>query len=383
MMTFVSLPLLILDLTHSPRQAGFVLASFSAPYFFLALPAGALVDRWNRKTVMILCDTGRALALGSIPVAVWLARLSLLQVFLVAVITGTLFVFFNVAEPAALTHVVSRELLPAATARNEIIEPSASFLGPPVSGTLFELWRGLPFLVDAVSYAASAASLLFVRKEFQGERSGAPLDLRADVAEGLSWLWRQPLIRFMAVLTGGANFVFSGGFLLVVVLARDQHAPPPTIGAIFSIAAVGGLLGATIAPWVQRHLSFGRSIIGVEWILALLFPLYALAPNPVALGLITAMTFFLNPIYNVVQYSYRLALIPDALQSRVNSVFRLIAFGTQPLGATLCGILIQSFGPKLAVLVFAACLFLLAASATLNSHLRTARPLAEIEPIPH
>ena len=378
MMTFIALPLLVLEVSRSPRQAGLALTFFSAPYFFLALPAGALVDRWNRKYVMILCDAGRAITLGSLPVALFLGHLTLAQLYLAALLTGTLFVFFNVAEPAALTQVVSKEQLSSATARNEIIEPGSALAGPPLSGALFQLWRGLPFAVDAVSYAISAISLLFIRKEFQAVRPAAPLDLRSGISQGLSWLWRHRLIRFVALLTGGANFVFSGTFLVVIVLARSQHAPPPTIGAIFSIAAVGGLLGALVSVHVQRRLSFGQAIIGVEWLLALIFPLYALAPNPVALGAITAGLYFLNPIYNVIQYSYRLALIPDALQGRVNSVFRLLAFGTQPLGSALSGILIQSVGPRITALVFATCLVLCAIAASLNAHVRRAPPIEQV-----
>jgi hypothetical protein len=102
----------------------------------------------------------------------------------------------------------------------------------------------------------------------------------------------------------------------------------------------------------------------------LIFPLYAVAPNPFVLGAITAVAFTLGPIYNVVQFSHRLSLIPDELQGRVNSVFRLLAFGFQPLGSLLTGILLQTIQPVPTVLVFSVVFLALAISATLNQHVR-------------
>lgn len=378
MMSSLALPLLILRVTGSAAQAGLVIALFSLPYFLLGLPAGALVDRWNRKSVMIICDIGRALALGSVAVVLWLGHLRLVQLYVAAATSGSLLVFFNVAEPAALVHVVSKEQLPAAVARNELIEPVSSLSGPPLSGLLFQAWHGLPFLADAVSYAVSAISLCLIRAQLQEERTPAPLNLRAEVVAGLTWLWRYPLVRFFAFLTGGINFVFSANFLLLIVLARRQHAPPPTVGIIFTIAAFGGLCGALMASRVQKRLSFGQAIVGVEWIMAVLFPLYAMAPNPVALGAIDAGLFFTVPIYNTVQYSYRLALVPDALQSRVNSAYRLIAYATQPVGAGLSGLLLQSVGVRPTIILFWVWLVVLALAATLNPQVRRAKPISEL-----
>src|SRR5579885_1992667 len=126
----LAFPLLMLALTHSPAQAGFMAAVRGLPFALLCLPAGALVDRWNRKRVMILCDTGRALALGSIPLALLLGLLSLPQLYLVSLVEGTLFVFFQMAEYAALPHVVTKEQLPAATGQNEVLYSTALLLGP-------------------------------------------------------------------------------------------------------------------------------------------------------------------------------------------------------------------------------------------------------------
>ena len=376
----LAFPLLILALTDSPAVAGFASALRALPYLIFSLPAGALIDRWDRKRVMVLCDAGRAIALGSIPVALALGHLSVAQLFAVSLVEGSLFVFFNIAEAACLPRVVPAAQLPAATAQNQATEGVSSLAGPPLGGLLFALAQMLPFVADAVSYGASVISLLFIRTQFQGERTAAPRALRVEIMEGLSWLWHHPLIRFIAFLTGTSNLVGNGTFLIVIVIAQHQGASPAVIGLIFTIGSVGGILGSVVAVAIQRRFRFGQVIIASGWVWVVLTPLYAIAPNPFFLGLISAGIFITSPIYNVVQFSYRLALIPDALQGRVNSVFRLIAFGGMPIGYALAGVLLQVAGPTVAVLILALPLLLAAVLTTFNADVRNARPLAEVQP---
>jgi MFS family permease len=219
--------------------------------------------------------------------------------------------------------------------------------------------------------------LTFIKTDFQEERSTRTGSLRAEIVEGIVWLWRKPLIRFMAFLTGGLNLSNSAMGLILIVVARNQHAPAAAIGIIFSIGSVGGILGAIIAPRIQRRYGFGRVITTCVWAEAILWPLYAVAPNIVALGVITAGLFFTGPIYNAVQFGYRVSIIPDALQGRVNSAFRLLAFGFMPLGAALSGILLQSVGATATILIFSAVTLLLALAATINSGVRNARPVTQ------
>ena len=157
--SLLAFPLLILALTHSPAQAGLITGLRGLAFAFFCLPAGALVDRWNRKRVMILCDLGRALALGSIPLAFAFGQLTLVQLYIVSLVEGALFALFNLAEVACLPHVVSKEQLPAATAQDQVLYAVSGLFGPALSGALYSIASTLPFLADAVSYAASVASL--------------------------------------------------------------------------------------------------------------------------------------------------------------------------------------------------------------------------------
>jgi MFS family permease len=371
-----ALPLLVWDLTQSAAQVGFVGGLGTLPYVFLSLVVGALIDRWNRKRVMILSDIGRSLNLASLLIALLLGRLTVAQLYVNALIEGTLYVFFNLAEVACLPRVVAKAQLPAATAQNEATMGITGLLSPLLGAALYSLRRGLPFLADALSYAASVVSLLFVRAEFQGARAPVQRRLRAEIREGLAWLWRQPLIRFMAFLTGGSNFVSAGLVPILVVLVKQQQASPFAFGVILTIGGIGGIVGALLGPAIQRRFGFGQVIITTVWVQALLWPLYAIAPNAIVLGIISALIFTTGPIYNVVQFSYRLALIPDELQGRVNSVFRLLAFGFQPLGWALTGVLIQSIQVVPTILLLSAVLLALAAITTLNRQVRQAAPLA-------
>lgn len=371
-------PLLILALTESPAAAGVASALASIPYLFLSLPAGALIDRWDRKRVMILCDIGRGLTVVSIPLAILLNALTIWQLYLASLIEGSLFVFFNIAQVAALARVVKKEQLPAATAQNEAAFGAASILGPSFGTLLYQTFgRGVPFIADAVSYAVSVGSLALIKERFQTERAVAQHQLGADIAEGLGWLWHQPLIRSIAFLTGGLNLIFAGSPLFVIVMAKQMGAQDAEIGLIFSVGGVGGILGSLIGGQIQKRFTFGQVIIGVVWLQALLFPLYAVVPQFFMLGILSALIHMMAPIYNVVQFSYRLTLIPDQLQGRVNSTFRLLAFGFNPLGAALSGILIERLGAAPTVIVFSLVYLGLALTTTLNGHIRNARPIGQ------
>jgi len=373
----LAFPLLVLALTHSPAQAGFASALRTLPYFIFTLPGGALIDRWNRKRVMILCDAGRAISMVSIPVALVFGHLTLVQLYIVSLLEGSLYVFFDLAETASLPRVVPKEQLPAAISQNQVTFGITNLLGPPLGGVLYTIGRAVPFLVDAISYLVSVISLLFIKTKFQMERVVAKRKLRTEIVEGMKWLWRQPLLRVMAFLNSGWSSLGFGFSLMVIVLAQGQHLSPPFIGTLFAIGGVSSILGASIAPLIQKRLRYGQAIIGLWWLYVLVWLLVALVHTPIALGAIVACFFLVDSIYNIVQFSYRLALIPDELQGRVNSAFRLISYSLRPVGIALTGVLMQSIGIMQTAIVFAMVLLILAIIASLNVHIRKAPPLVQ------
>lgn len=369
-------PLLILALTDSPKAAGIAGALRAIPYLVFSLPVGALIDRWDRRRVMILCDLGRCLAVLAIPAAIALDALSLWLIYAVTVVEGSLFVFFNIAEVAALPKVVPTSQLPQAAAQNEAGFGAANILGPSFGTTLFQLFgRAAPFIADAVTYGVSVATLLGIRARFDRERPAVKRELRHEVAEGLRWLWATPLIRFMAFLTGGINLVNAAIPLLLIVRAKELGANAAQIGVVFSLAGIGGILGSLVGGRIQRRFRFGQVIVACMALEAALFPLYALMPSYYSLSIVAGATALLAPVYNVVQFSYRLSIIPDGLQGRVNSVFRLLAFGFMPAGAALSGLFLERLGTLATVLAFWCVLIALAAATAANRHVRDAAPI--------
>ena len=371
--TQTAYPLLVWDLSHSAALVGLVGGLGTLPYIFLSLIVGALIDRWDRKRLMILCDTGRAINLASVLIVMLLGRLTVVQICANTLIEGTFYVFFNLAEVSCLPRVVRKEQLPLATSQNEATTGATVLVGPALGGALYSLSRFVPFLADATSYAVSIITLSFIRVPFQEKREAQQQrKLLAEIREGLVWLWHQPLIRYIAFLTGGCNFIGAGLIPILLVLVKQQHGSSLLYGTILTIGGVGAIVGSLLGAPIQKRFRFGPVIICTIWFEALCFPLYALAPNPLLLGVISACLFMAGPIYNVVQFSYRLSLIPDELQGRVNSVFRLLAFGFQPFGFALTGLLIQWFQVVPAILFLSACALLLAILTSVNKHVVSA-----------
>lgn len=166
--------------------------------------------------------------------------------------------------------------------------------------------------------------------------------------------------------------------LLLLVIAERQHASYTTIGLMLGFGGIGGLLGAALGAQVQKHLRLGPILVGAYWVFALLWPLYAVAPSPLALGAILAAFWVADEIYDVAQLSYRLALIPDALRGRVTGSIRLVVYTCDSLGIAFMGLLLQRVGVLATILCCEVALVLLAATATLNRALRFARPIADV-----
>lgn len=370
-----AMPLLVLATTGSPADAGLVGAAGTLPFLVAFLPAGPLVDRYNRRRILLISEVVAGLALVTVPLALWLGMLTVPQLVVVAFVQGLCFVFFSVAETAALPKIVPAVLLPTAVAQNEARSRGAALAGAPLGGLLFGIDRALPFLADAISYAAASIALLFLRKDLQNETTAPAEPLWRATVAGLRWIWRHPFIRAAILLVAATNLVFQALILVIVVLAQRNGANPGAIGLMLGIYSGGGLLGALAAGRAHRYFTPKMVVIGINWIWAALLPLYLLTTDPVHIGLIGATTAFIGPLWNVVLVSYVALLVPNELLGRVTSASMTLSWGVMPIGSLGAGLVLTTAGPTGAVLALTAIMLVAAVGATISPAIRHAPPL--------
>jgi MFS family permease len=376
--TGIAYPLLVLAVTHSPVEAGVVGFARVLPWALFGFIAGAAVDRLPRKRMMITSDIVRVGAVTSIVVAISLHRLTFAQIAIVAFVEGTMYVFFNIAEIGALRSVVPGRQLPAAAAAEQARYSTMVIVAPPLGGSLFGVWRALPFLADAVSYVFSLASLLAIRTPFQEEREREEASLRAQLAEGFRWLWGHRFLRTCALLFTWANLVYEAIFLVMIVVGRRQGLSGAQIGALIAVFGVFSLAGSAASPRLQRRLSMRTFVVASLW-LQLCIAAFLLKPSIYVLLVASLPAAFLGPSVNAVIIGYRVAVVPDRLTGRVNSVARTIALCGMPLGPLSAGLLLGAFSPRTTIAVFASFLFVLCVFATLSSSIRNAPSLDELD----
>ncbi|MEV6846460.1 MFS transporter [Actinoplanes sp. NPDC051411] len=369
---FLALPLLVIALTGSSKQAGLLLGLQTLVGLVFGLLAGALADRWNRKTTMIWCEIGRAVITAGVPAAALFGVLGMPQLYAAAVLNGALSTLFGAANSSALPNVVPRAALPRALGTIGAMSSALRIAGAAVAGLAYAVGRMFPFAVNAVSFLASAATLRAIRADFQPARTASHPTLVTDIGHGLAWLWRQPVIRTLAVLDAADGLRFGAGYLLIIVLAQGLHANPAQVGLVFTGAGAGALLGSLLAPGLTRRFSLGALSITMLWIEALAFPFYALAPTWWLLLVVAFAESVVAPVYNIALDTYRLAVIPDALRGRITSTIDTLTTGAAAIGTTASGTLIALLGAPALTWILAGWLTLIAILATLSRSVRAA-----------
>jgi predicted MFS family arabinose efflux permease len=331
--------------------------------------------------MMITSDIVRVGAVTSIVVAIALHRISFAQIAIVAFVEGTMYVFFNIAEIGALRSVVPNRQLPAAAAAEQARYSTMTIVAPPLGGSLFGVWRALPFLADAASYVFSLASLLAIRTPFQEEREHEQVSLRTQLAEGFRWLWGHRFLRTCALLFTWANLVYEAIFLVMIVVGRRQGLSGAQIGALIAVFGVFSLAGSVASPRLQRRVSMRTFVVASLW-LQLLIVAFVLKPSIYVLLVAVLPAAFFGPSVNAVIIGYRVAVVPDRLTGRVNSVARTIALCGMPLGPLSAGLLLGSFSARTTIAVFASFLLVLCVFASLSSSIRNAPSLDELDDLP-
>lgn len=372
----IAYPLLVLAVTHSPAKAGLVQAARLAPFVLLSLPAGVASDRFDRRRLMIGADVLSAVAVAALAAAVALGRASFWPILAVALVDGAGSVLFSAGKSGAFRSVVPLAQLPAASNVEMARMSTVRLAAPPIGGALFGIGRAIPFVADAASYAFSTVSILLMRTPFQEHRERDPARLRAQLAEGIRFLWRVPFLRVSALMIGASNFSVSAGQFAVIVLAKRHGLSSGAVGGLVALLGAATLTGSLASPFLRRVLSL-RTILLSEFWAAFGVLLFIAWPNVYVLAGTLAAQAVCFPNTDAAIASYRYALTPDRLVGRVVTASQNLVVIASPLGPLAAGLLLDSFSPRIAVAGFMSSVFVAAVIGTASRSIRDLPPLAE------
>ena len=379
--TTIAYPLLTLAVTGSPAWAGAVGFVRLVPAATFGPLAGVAADRFDRRLLLIAADVVRAAIIGGLAGAIISGRTALWQIIVAAFVEGIGAAVFDASKMGVLRALVEPRQLPAAVSAQTARLSVVIILGPTAGGLLFELGHAAPFIVDAVSYAFSMAAVLGIRAGIRGPRERGRASIPSQLAEGLRFLWAQPFLRTCAFLYGLGNFAIPGVFLVIVVAGRRQGLTGGQIGALFALFGACTLAGSVFSGSVRRRLSM-RAILLVElvsWVCCAAFlirpDVYVLAAAMMPLGLAI-------PVTDSVVVGYRIAMTPDRLLGRVESVRSSISLGIAPLGPLVAGLLLSAGSARETMAFFFVVSMLLLAWGMLSPSIRHPPSLDELDALP-
>ena len=351
--SLLALPLIaILGLHSSAAQVGLLAALGTLPYLAVGLPAGAWLERAQLKPVLFGSALGRAAVLTCVPVLWALHLVDIAVLDGAAALVGLMSTFYDVAWQAYLPSLVGTSRLHEANSRLTFANSGAQVVGPGLAGYLVRaLSAPLALLADAFGFAVAGFSVRSIRAaEPVPDSPGRGAGMAGQVAQGVAYVTRNELLRWIAVGTGASNFVGAAlNVVLVLFEARTLHFSPGTIGLVFFLGNFGYLFGAPLVRKVTARLGVGRTMVlgaGLAWVGPALFPL---ARPEDAMALLVAGWFFWalgSPLYGVNQVSLRLAITPAAMTARMTATMKFFVMGTMPLGSFLAGILASALGDR-------------------------------------
>ena len=360
-MAAIAYPWLATAITRNPLLIALVAAVQRLPWLLFTLPAGVITDRVDRRRAMVAMDFLRGLLTLVVAVAVLSkqgslpspdevrdivgTRVGLYVVLLIAtLLLGCAEVLRDNCGQTIMPALVAPEHLERANGRMWSAEAVANtFIGPPIGSLLLIVFFSLPFFIDAGSFFAAAALVALIPGIFRAERpeQSVPSSWRTELAEGVKWLWHNPLLRSMAIILGLMNMANTLSGAMLVLFAQDVlHVTPLTFTLMGFGFAVGGIIGGYAAPWMSKKFGSGTCLsitLGSAAVMQLLVGLSSWWP---LVAVFFAVGTLLGSTWNVITVSLRQTIIPPHLLGRVNSVYRFFAWGMMPIGAALGGLVV-------------------------------------------
>jgi MFS family permease len=360
--TQFALPLVaVLTLGASVFQVGLLNACRYAPVVVVSLFAGVWLDRRRRRPILIACSLGNAALIALVPISNAMGVLTIGELYAIFLLAGVLTVVFDVGVLSYVPSLVEREQLADSNGKIQTSTAFAGVAGPGVAGLLVSaLTAPVTLTVDAVSYLCSAVGLSLIRKE--EPEAPAPEErpsVRASIVEGLHAVYGSRFLR--ALLTQSATFNFFQNALVtvfVVYAIRDLHMSPTKLGLVIGAISVGGVAGGLLANRIRNTIGFGLTML-IPTICAALCPLLLLIPSdasvPSMVLFMCAQAFygFNLLVFNVNTLTLRQVITPHHLLGRMNASYRMVLFGTGPIGAIIGGWLGSALGLRTALVITA------------------------------
>lgn len=351
-LTELAIPVLaVLVLGATEFEVGVLTAAGLAAFLVVGLPAGAWIDRLRKRHVMIWADGVRVLALAVIPTLWAFDMLEMWHLYAVALVVGVATVFFDVSYQSLISSLVPPPQIAEANGKLESTHQLAGVAGPAAGGWLIGV-LGAPLAIagTAITYLASFFALLRTR-DFEQPRDPADhAPILHEIGEGLRWVFGNHLLRRIVATTGVSNLFNTISFtMLPIFLLRELGLSPASMGVIFALGAVGGLLGAIATPHIVRKIGEARAIpVGAIAfsVVAMGLPIAAMIPQ-FAFALLVVQGFigsFTVLLYNITQVTFRQRITPPRLLGRMNASVRFVVWGVMPIAALVAGMLGESLG---------------------------------------
>jgi MFS family permease len=355
-MVFVGFPLLALSYTHQAVLIAGVAVAGQAPALLVALPAGALADRVNRRRLLTAVELARFVILAAFATLVVTHHSSLAVLYVSAFAIGSLGITFECASGACLPELVKpHHLIKANTRLASADLTGREVVGQAIGGIAFAISRFVPFAADAASFLLSAG-LLSSSIPDNPPSAAEPTAFWADIRDGLRWFAGQPLMRLLAGLV--AQLAFCQAFvlgLLVLYATQDLHLSKAGYGLLLAISAIASVVGASAAGQVHARLGSGWCIIAAGGCAAAAYCVLAATRSPVVACGALALESLALMVGLVASRSLRQANVPPELQGRVMSAYQMLVYAAYPLGALAAGLLADGLGVR-ATFLIAGCL---------------------------
>ncbi len=354
----VALPIVTLGVTRDPGAFAAVTLALRLPWLLFALPAGAYADRLDRRRTMLLISLGRAVVIGGLAAIVVSGGETLWLLCAAAFVLGMGETLFDTSAQSIIPSVVPADDLSRANARLYAVELTANqFIGPPIGGLIAGIAAAAALGGSAGAYVLAAVVLALISGSFRPERTGPATRLRHDIAEGARYLNRHRLLRTLAILVGISNLTWTATLAILALYAIEpgpMGLPEAGYGALLAVGAAGALVGTFIVPSMERLLGRSRALLVSYVGFSALEGLPGLTASVPAVAASFFVAGAMGIAWNVITVSLRQRIVPDRLLGRVNAGYRLLAWGTMPLGAALGGLLGDLFGLRAVFLTAAA-----------------------------